>query len=609
MAQTVGDHVLERLRAWQVQYVFGYAGDGINGLLAAFGRAENDPRFIEARHEEMAAFAAVGYAKFTGRVGVCMATSGPGAIHLLNGLYDAKLDHVPVVAIVGQQARTALGGSYQQEVDLHTLFGDVAAYTQTAMVAQQFPNLIDRAMRVALSQRTVAAIVVPTDLQEEDYEAPEQAFKMVPSSLGFSAPEVRPPESEIARAAQIIADGERVAILVGQGARGAADEVVELAERTGAGIAKALLAKDVIADDLSFCTGPVGLLGSKATWDMFSDCDTFVMIGSSLPYSQFLPPYGQARGVQIDIDPAFIGLRYPMEALLVGDAKLTVRALLDRLERSPNSAWRDQIERGVSGWWQTLQRRAMTDADPINPQRLLWELSGRLPETAIVTADSGSCANWYAQYLVVRADMRASLSGTLATMGSAVPYAIGAKFAYPDRPVIALVGDGAFQMNGMNELITMSSYRREWDDPRLVVLVLHNNDLTQVTWEMRALGGFPKFEQSQVLPDVNYARVAEALGVRGIRVERPDDVGAAWDQALAADQPVVIDALCDPDVPPIPPHATPDQISELTKSLLKGDPDAWHVIKTGVKQKLAEFLPTPSARKDELQRHRAHDDD
>lgn len=592
MAQTVGDQILQRLREWDVERVFGYAGDGINGILAAFGRADNDPRFIETRHEEMAAFAATGYSKFTGKVGVCMATSGPGAIHLLNGLYDAKLDHVPVVAIVGQQARTALGGSYQQEVDLQTLFKDVAAeYVHTAMVPSQFPNLIDRAMRTAMANRTVTAIIVPADLQEEEYSAPEQAFKMVPSSMGYSRPEIRPPEDEIDRAAQIINEGEKVAILVGQGARRAADEVIELAETVGGGIAKALLAKDVIPDDLPFCTGPVGLLGSKPTWDMFQECDTFVMIGSSIPYSQFLPPFEQARGVQIDIDAKYIGMRFPMESLLVGDAQLTLQALLPKLRRKEDRSFRDDIEQNVSDWWATLQRRANTDADPVNPQRLFWELSPRLPQDVIVTGDSGSVANWYARYLVFREGMRGSLSGTLATMGPGVPYAIGAKFGHPDRPVIACVGDGAFQMNGMNELITIAKYWQEWQDPRLIVLILHNNDLNQVTWEMRAMGGFPKFEQTQVLPSIDYADYARLLGLDGIRVDTPDDIGSAWDRALNADRPTLIDALCDPEVPPIPPHATPEQIKQATQAIVKGDADAWHLVKTGARQKVQEFLP------------------
>ncbi|MGI8574687.1 MAG: thiamine pyrophosphate-requiring protein [Egibacteraceae bacterium] len=592
MSQTVADHILERLREWEVEKIFGYAGDGINGIQAALGRADNQPRFIEMRHEEMAAFAATGYSKFTGRVGVCMATSGPGAIHLLNGLYDAKLDHVPVVAIVGQQARTALGGHYQQEVDLQNLFKDVAGeFVQTAMVPQQFPNLIDRAFRIAMSESAPTCIIVPADLQELEYSAPTQAFKMVPSTQGYTPPEVVAQASEIDRAADILNSGERVAILVGQGARRARDEVIEVADVLGAGIAKALLGKDVIPDDLPNVTGSVGLLGTRPTWDMFQDCDTFLMIGSSMPYSQFLPPFDSARGVQIDIDPSLIGLRFPMEAMLVGDAKATLQRLLPKLERKSNSAWRDEIEQNVSDWWQTMERRAMTEADPVNPQRLFWELSPRLPENVIITSDSGSSANWYARYLVFKKGMRGSLSGNLATMGPGMPYAVGAKFGHPDRPVIACVGDGAMQMNGMNELITVSRYWQEWGDPRLIALVLHNNDLNQVTWEMRAMAGAPKFEATQVLPDVNFAGFAESLGLQGIRVGKPEDIADAWDRALAADRPTVIDALTDPNVPPIPPHATPDQIKEATSAILKGDPDAWQVVKTGVKEKVQEFLP------------------
>lgn len=591
-AQTVADYVLQRLREWDVNKIFGYPGDGINGIMAALGRADNQPRFIQARHEEMSAFEATGYAKFTGDVGVVLATSGPGAIHTLNGLYDAKLDHVPVVAIVGQQARTSLGGHYQQEVDLQNLFKDVAGeYVHTAMTPQQFPNLIDRAIRTAKSEQAVTCVIVPADLQEAEYSPPTQAFKMVPSSMGYHPPQITAPESEIDRAAEVLNAGERVAVLVGQGARAAADEVVEATEVLGGGIAKALLGKDVVPDDLPFVTGAIGLLGSRPSWELMRGCDTLLMVGSSLPYSQFLPEFGQARGVQIDINASMIGMRYPMEVNVVGDSKATLQALLPKLERKADRSWRDEIEQNVSDWWQTLQRRAMTEADPVNPQRLYWELSPRLPEDVIVTADSGSAANWYARYLVFREGMRGSLSGNLATMGPGVPYAIGAKFAHPDRPVIATVGDGAMQMNGMAELITVSRYWQEWSDPGLIVLVLHNNDLNQVTWEMRAMAGAPKFEQSQVIPDVDYAAFAASLGLKSMRVEKPEEIAEAWNVALASDRPVVIDALCDPEVPPIPPHATSEQIKEATASLAKGDPAAWDVVRTGTKQKVQEFLP------------------
>ena len=598
MADKVGDHLVQRLREWRVRQVFGYPGDGINGILTAFGRADNQPRFVQVRHEEMAALAAVGYAKFSGEVGVCLATSGPGAIHLLNGLYDAKLDHVPVVAIVGQTDRTAMGGSYQQEVDLQSLFKDVASeYLVEVNVAEQLPNAIDRAIKVALSQRAPTAVIVPADLQDEKYSPPQHLFRHVPSSPPSAVPAstVIPDERELRRAAEVINAGQRVAILVGQGARAAAAAVVELAELTGAGVAKALLGKDVLADDLPFVTGSIGLLGTRPSFELMRDCDTLVIVGSSFPYSQFLPDFGQARAVQIDLDGRNIGMRYPTEVSLVGDAEHTLRELLPLLHRKEHGRWRAGIERNITQWWETLGRQAMVEADPVNPMRIVSELSERIPDDAIVTADSGSVANWYARLLRFRGRMRGSLSGTLATMGCAVPYAIGAKFAHPGRPVIALVGDGAMQMNGLAELITIARYRELWDDQRCVVCVLHNNDLNQVTWELRALGAAPKFEPSQDLPDVSYAEFARAVGLGGIAVDDPEQLGPAWDRALAAGPdavPTLLDVRCDPNVPPIPPHATFEQIRSTMESVLKGDPDAWPMVEQGLREKVQEILPS-----------------
>jgi pyruvate dehydrogenase (quinone) len=589
----VGDYILRRLREWGVEEVFAYPGDGINGIVAAFGKADNRPRFIQSRHEEMSAFTAVGYAKFSGRVGVCMATSGPGAIHLLNGLYDAKLDHVPVVAIVGQTERSAMGGAYQQEVDLQALFSDVAsAYLVEVNVPEQLPNAIDRAFRTALTRRAPTAIIVPSDLQAEDYSPPEHAFKQVPSSApGLVAPTVLADQGEIGRAAEVLNAGSKVAILVGQGARGAAAEVIQVAERLGAGVAKALLGKDVLSDELPFVTGAIGLLGTRPSYEMMTDCDTLLIVGSNFPYSQYLPEFGKARAVQIDIDGTLIGMRYPTEVNLVGDARATLQALLPLLSGQPDRAWREKIEANVSRWWDTMERQALLDADPVNPMRIVWELSQRLPHNAIVAADSGSAANWYARHLRIRGDVRGSLSGTLASMGPAVPYAIGAKFAHPDRPAIAITGDGAMQMNGMAELLTIARYAERWSDPRLVVAVLHNNDLNQVTWELRAMGGAPKFTESQVLPDVSYADFARGLGLEAITVRSPDELGPAWDRVLAADRPAVLDVICDPEVPPIPPHATWEQIESATQALLKGDPNAVHLVVQGLKTKVQEFLP------------------
>ena len=592
MAATVADFLLERLRTWDVEHVFAYAGDGINGILAAWGRAGDKPKFIQARHEEMAAFEAVGYAKFTGKVGVCMATSGPGAIHLLNGLYDAKMDHVPVVAIVGQTNRSAMGGSYQQEVDLLSLFKDVASeYVQMVTVPEQLPNVLDRAIRVATAERAPTAIIIPADVQELEYVAPGHAFKMVPSSTGTDWPVTSPADDAIRRAADVLNSGQKVAILAGQGARGARRELEEVAELLGAGVAKPLLGKDVLSDELPYVTGSIGLLGTRPSYELMMHCDTLLTVGSSFPYTQFLPAFDQARAVQIDIDAKYIGMRYPFEVNLVGDAAATLRALIPHLQRKEDRSWQREIEAGVLRWWETMAMEAQVEADPVNPMLLFHELSSRLPQDAIVTADSGSSANWYARQLRFRGEMRGSLSGNLATMGPGVPYGIGAKFGNPGRPVIVFAGDGAMQMNGLAELITIKHYWPEWADPRLIVAVLHNNDLNQVTWEMRAMEGAPKFTESQRLPDVSYASFASSLGLIGIEVGKPGELGDAWDRALSADRPVVLDVHTDPDVPPVPPHATFEQVKDAAKALLKGDPNRLGVIREGVKTKVQEFLP------------------
>jgi pyruvate dehydrogenase (quinone) len=592
VGETVADVVLARLREWDVRQVFGYPGDGINGLLAAWGRADDHPQFVQSRHEEMSAFEAVGYAKFSGHVGVCAATSGPGAIHLLNGLYDAKLDYVPVVAIVGQTNRSAMGGAYQQEVDLLSLFKDVCSdYVQMCTVPQQLPNLIDRAIRVALAESAPTCLIFPADVFELPYEAPQHAFKQVPSSLGLAPPVVTPDDGAVHAAADILNQGRKVALLVGQGARGCVDELTEICDLLGAGAAKALLGKDVLPDDLPFVTGSIGLLGTIPSYRLMTGCDTLLTVGSNFPYTQFLPEFGQARAIQIDRSGKWIGMRYPYELNLVGDAKATLQALIPLLQRKSDRSWRESIESDVTRWWEITERRALIDADPVNPMRIFHELSQRLPDNAIVASDSGSAANWYARHLKFRGNMRGSLSGTLATMGPGVPYVIGAKWAHPDRPAIALVGDGAMQMNGMAELVTIARYWHQWADPRLAVAVLHNNDLNQVTWEMRAMEGAPKFVESQALPDVDYAAFARSIGLTGINVDKPDDVGPAWDEALAANRPAVLDVRCDPEVAPIPPHATFEEVKALASSLIHGDESAWKVVKEGVKQKAQEYLP------------------
>ncbi len=594
MSETVGDQLLGRLAGeWGVKRIYGYPGDGINGIMGAFQRQGPRPEFVQVRHEEMAAFMASAHAKFTDEAGVCMATSGPGAIHLLNGLYDAKLDHQPVVAFVGQQARAGLGGSYQQEIDLVTLFKDVAGeFVQMATEPEQIRHLVDRAMRIALAERTVTCVIVPNDVQEmEAVHTPPHKHGTVHSSAGWERPEVVPTPPQLRRAADILNAGERVAMLIGAGTLGAAEEVTAVADTLGAGVAKALLGKAALPDDLPWVTGSIGLLGTRPSWDLMQECDTLLMVGSSFPYSEFLPEEGQARGVQIDLDGRMLGIRYPMEANLVGDARATLRELLPLLERKEDRSWREGIEKNVADWWDTIEARAQQPANLINPQLVFAELSDRLPDGAILSSDSGSAANWYARDVKMRPGMMASLSGTLATMGAGVPYAIAAKFAYPERPSIALVGDGAMQMNGMAELITVAKYHRQWPDQRLIFMVLDNSDLNQVTWEQRVMNGDPKFEGSQSLPNVDYARFAELIGLRGIRVEDPDDVGPAWDQALASDRPTVLDVVTDPEVPPLPPHITIEQAKAFASALLGGDPASRRMIAQSLRQKVAEALP------------------
>jgi pyruvate dehydrogenase (quinone) len=587
---TVGQFILERLAEWGVKRVYGYPGDGINGILGAFHQVGNRVRFVQTRHEELAAFAACAHAKFTGEVGVCMATSGPGAVHLLNGLYDAKLDHQPVVAIIGQQARSSLGANYQQEIDLDALYKDVAGeFVQTCMVPAQARHLVDRALRVALASRTVTAIIVPNDVQEEPYEDPPRAHGSVFSSPGYERPRIVPAGDDLRRAAEVLNAGERAAILIGQGAKRAPREVIETAEVLGAGVAKALNGRAALPDDLPFVTGSIGLLGTKPSNDMMEGCDTLLMIGTSFPYSEWLPKPGQARAVQIDIDGRLVGMRYPTEVNLVGDAGETLRALLPLLERKQDRSWRAEIEDNVARWWKILDDRAHQSANPINPQLVFQELSPRLPDRAILTADSGSGTNWWARHLRLRDGMDAALSGTLATMCPALPYALAAKFAHPDRPVIATIGDGAMQMLGINALIDIARYHHEWTDQRLVICVLHNDDLNQVTWEQRVMSGDAKLEASQVLPDFAYADYARLIGLHGVRVDRPEDVGAAWDECLAAGRPALLEAITDPEVPPLPPHIRFEQAKGMAKAIAARDPAAREMITQSLKGKLAEF--------------------
>jgi pyruvate dehydrogenase (quinone) len=591
MAITVAEFVWHRLHEWGLKRVYGYPGDGVGGLDLALERARDTIEYVQVRHEEMAAFMASAHAKFTGEVGLCYATSGPGAIHLLNGLYDAKMDHVPVVAIVGQQARSALGAHYQQEVDLQSLFKDVAAdFVAMASVPGQVRHLIDRAVRIAGTKRTVTCVILPNDLQGLAYEDPPLVHGTTHTGVGYAGPALLPEESRLQDAAAVLNAGKKVAILVGAGALNATDEVIAVAERLQAGVAKALLGKAALPDDLPYVTGSLGLLGTKPSWNMMQDCDTFLMVGSAFPYSEFLPKPGSARGVQIDIDGTMVSLRYPMEVNLIGDSATTLRALLPLLHQKPEDGWRRGIEKGVSEWWKTLEDRAMQTADPINPQRVFWELSPRLPDNCIMTGDSGSVANWYARDIRIRRGMKGSLSGSLASLGAATPYALAAKMAFPERTVIAFIGDGAMQMNGLNVMITISKYWQEWSNPRLIVMVLNNRDLNQVTWEERVQLGAGKTESTQSIPDFAYDRYAELLGLKGIVVRDPERLGAAWDEALSADRPVILNIYTDPNVPPLPPHITlKDARNFMTMTF--SEPELGSVLKNSAREVLANVLP------------------
>jgi len=590
MSMKTSDFFVQRLKEWGVTRIYGYPGDGINGVLGAIQRANKKGEgieFIQVRHEEMAAFMAAGHAKFTGEPGVCLSTGGPGATHLLTGLYDAKMDHAPVVAISGQAEATARGASYQQEINLDRIFSDVANFVHEAATPAQVRHLIDRGVRVAKAQNGVAVIIIPKDIQDEEWNPPQHLHGFTHSGSGYQRPKIVPYEADLARAAEILNSGKKVAILIGAGARQAAVEVVQIANILGAGVAKALLGKDVLPDDAPFVTGSIGLLGTRPSWELMQNCDTLLIIGSGFPWTEFLPKEGKARAVQIDIDPAMLGLRYPCEINLHGDAAETLRALIPLLTHKQDRRWQEDIAVQVQAWWKQMEERALAPANPVNPQRVVWEMSPQLPDNAIVTSDSGSCANWFARDYRVKQGQRATLSGGLACMGAAVPYAIAAKFAFPDRPVVALVGDGAMQMNNMAELITIQKYWQQWADGRLIVCVFNNQDLNQVTWEQRVMEGNPRFDATQQLPDVKYAEFAGSLGLTGIYVDDPDQLARAWQRALSADRPVVIEVKTDPEVAPLPPHITLEQAKAFMLSMTKGDRGATQVIKDTARQLFA----------------------
>ncbi|MEO6942333.1 MAG: thiamine pyrophosphate-requiring protein [Terrimesophilobacter sp.] len=589
----VSDFVIQRIKDWGVSRVFAFPGDGIGEFDGALGRAEREGKgldYIRPTHEEICALMATAHAKFTGEVGVCIATSSPGAFHLINGLYDAKMDNQPVVAIVGQQGLNALGTFNQQESNLERSLADVAVYVQTIVSPAQAQAVVDTAFRTAMVHLGPSVIILPHDIQGMDM--PELVPMNWVSRSSAVAPSIRisPPAADIQKAADIINAGEKVTFLVGHGSNGATAEVLKAAELAGAGIITTLRAKQVIPSDVRYHSQQVGLLGSLPSVHQMSGCDTLVMLGTNYPYSQFLPKSGHARAIQVDLKPEQMGLRYPTELNLWGDVKATLTALIPLLTQKTDLSWQEGVAHGMVEWENEMEAQAMEGYDDgVNPRRVYFELNKRLPANAIVTADAGSTADWYGHHIRLRDGMMGDLSGRLATMLAAMPYATAAKFAHPERTVVCTIGDGAFQMLGMNELITIKKYIEKWGDtPQFIIMVQHNDDLTQVSWEMRTEDANPLWTTSQNVESVDYAGWAELLGFTGIRVKTDDEVAGAWDKAFAHQGVTLIDAYTSKNVPPLPPHISLEYAKNTGEALLKGDPSEFNVIKDSAKALFVE---------------------
>jgi len=607
---TVSEFVIGRIREWGVRRVFGFPGDGIGEFDGALGKAEREGdglEYIRPTHEEIAALMATAHAKFTGEVGVCIATSSPGGFHLLNGLYDAKMDNQPVVAIVGQQGLDAFGTSNQQESHLERTFSDVAAYVQTIVSPAQAQAVVDAAFRIAITRLQPCVIIFPHDIQGEEMVEPGKKMWVSRSSAVAPSTALAAPPDQLQAAADIINAGERVTFLVGHGANGATEEVLEAARLSGAGIITTLRGKQVVPSDVPFHTQQLGLLGSRPSFEQMKDCDTLVLLGTNYPYGQFLPATGQARGIQIDLRPEQLGVRYPTELSIWADVKTALAELIPLLRQKEDLSWQEKAAAEMRDWEDELGAQAeQAYDDGVNPRRVYYELNKRLPAGAIVTADAGTTADWYGQHIRLRDGMRGDLSGRLATMLAAMPYAEAAKFAYPDRTVVCTIGDGAFQMLGMNELITIKKYLSRWSDPSFIILVLHNDDLTQVSWEMRTEDANPVWSTSQDVESVDYAGWARLLGFNGITVESDDDIEAAWDAAFAHRGVTLIDAHTSKNVPPLPPHITAEFAKNTAFALLKGDPDGFEVIKDSATSLVTEGVERV---KNALHRDRGDDDE
>ena len=592
MAATVSDFVIGRVRQWGVTRVFGFPGDGIGAFDGALGKAERDGdglEYIRPTHEEICSLMATAHAKFTGEVGVCVATSAPGAFHMINGLYDAKMDNQPVVAIIGQQGLNSLGTFSLQESNLERALADVAVYVQTVVSPEQAQAVVDTAFRTARVRLGPAVIILPHDVQEMAFPELGQENWVSRSSPVAPSTAIVPPQSEILKAAEIINAGSKVTFLVGHGGDGATDEILEAARLSGAGIITALRAKQVVPSDVPHHSQQLGLLGSRPSMDQMADCDTLVLLGTNYPYGQFLPKSGQARAIQVDLKPEQMGLRYPTELNLWGDVKETLTALLPLLEAKADLSWQNKVVAGMKEWESEMEAQSMVAyEDGANPRRVFHELNKRLPPRAIVTADAGTTADWYGHHIRLRDGMLGDLSGRLATMLAALPYATAAKFAHSERTVVCTIGDGAFQMLGMNELITIKKYMQRWENPQLIILVLHNDDLAQVSWEMRTQDGDPVWKTAQDVESIDYAGYAELLGFKAIRVTKDEEVSAAWDTAFAYPGVTLIDAYTSKNIPPLPPKIAFEFAKNTGMALLKGDPEAAGVARAATKAMVTE---------------------
>jgi len=584
MATTAADVLIETLIDWGVDVVFGMPGDGINGIMEALRTRQDKIRFVQVRHEESAAFMACGYAKYTGKLGVCLATSGPGGIHLLNGLYDAKMDGQPVLAITGHHFHDLIDTHQQQDVDLDRVFVDACVYSTRVMGPSHVQNVTDLACRTALSRRGVAHINFPVDLQEMKADREDASKRNVAqhTSQAWASRAALPSDEDMREAATVLNEGKKVVILAGQGALNATDELEQLAELLGAPIVKALLGKAAVPDDSPYTTGGIGLVGTKPSLEALEDCDTLFIIGSSFPYIEFYPKPGQARGVQLDLDPTRIGLRYPVEVGLVGDSQRTLQAFLPLLNRKEDQSFLEKAQEGMKDWWKLMEERGTREDSPMKPQVVAWELGKRLREDAIVSCDSGTIATWWARQIPVRRGQMHSLSGTLASMANGLPYAIAAQIAYPERQCVAFMGDGGFSML-MAEFATAVKYELP-----IKVVIVKNNTLGQIKWEQMVFLGNPEYGVK--LHPIDFAMFAKACGGTGFTIEDPADCGRILDQALATPGPVIIEAVVDPYEPPMPAEITTDQALKFARSLAKGQPKRMKIATTILEDKIKEMI-------------------